>query len=1379
MPSAGCGQNSLTGAQCNELDGRNEIGTMTDDIVCANKDECKCCDRPVSNVDDKIKVVRKPVVSVQTDNNLSTVCNDSTVKRVVDLSKFEHNAISDVTSEVNAPQVHVNVNATRKRCEPVRLKGKVEGVLVEFMCDTGAESTILSKQYLKRIPNELRQQFQDQAGAEMIMTNKESAPAYGPVLCTIECNGRKVLEPVYIADISDAALLGWDAQLALGAVYQIAGVDLVQTPMPRARRTAVMGVDVRRVTVAADCVVPPMSEMLVPIGWEKLSADRPMMVMGVSNPAHNGGLVVARTLVRGDKDSGVVRLMNVSTKERTVKAGNVIANIEVVEELSVDGQAGTTAERKLPEHLQTLYDKVVDEARLSTAAAEGFGNLLLRHQNVFAKDDNDLGRTDLVLHDIQTGDARPIRQPPRRLPLAQEGDCEKEVQAMLAKGVIEPGYSPWSSPVVLVRKKDGTLRFCVDYRRLNAVTEFDCYPLPRIDETLDHLSGAQWFTTLDLISGYWQVGMTSEARSKSAFCTRSGLYLWKVMPFGLCNAPSTFERLMERVLQGLQWHTCLVYIDDVVVFGKDEMQLLERMEEVFHRLKSAGLKVKPRKCCFFTRETTYLGHVISGEGVKVSPEKVAAIREWPVPQNVTELRSFMGTANYYRRFVASYSTIAAPLHDLTGKGTPYVWTAVCQEAFDKLKAELCSTPVLAFPVPGAMYVLDTDASDRGIGAVLSQLVPVQSEDSKEPKYEERVLAYASKTLSKHERNYCVTRREMLALVWSVRYFRPYLYGREFIARTDHASLQWLRSFKEPEGQVARWLQVLGEYQYSVTHREGQKHGNADGLSRQAYCAACTEPVVEEPVHVRVTSLRPEWTPQQLATWQEEDDELKSVIEAVRAGVRPTADEIKGWPSVTKRLMLDWERLVCVENVVYREWYTRSGQLEKYQLVTPKNLRPQIMSIAHDGVLGGHYAEKKTALKLRDLFYWPRLVTDVRDYCRSCLICQRRKPHPKRPRHPLQQDSVGEPMQKVTLDLLSFDQPSDSGYHNLLVIVDSLTKWAEAFPVEDTTAVTVAKVAVEEVFCRYGPPVQLHTDQGPQLTGEVFTEMCRLMGFNKTNTTPYRPESDGQTERMNRGLLELLSKAAADDPNNWDTKLPYVLSAYRSTPHATTGETPNRLMLGRETTVPLTLLAPPVPNLPARPPWIESLHENFAAAHMRVQEHIGKAQRVQKSYYDKRVKLQLYDEGQLVWLWKNRKAGRGPRKLNAERWEGPLEVKKRISGAVYLVGKCGEQRGRVVSVAHLAPYIQRREDLQVRPVAQQPMNKEENEFDEAEPEAVVDEQSGDVQEEQETIIEGRSDEEEQEANDTVPKTAPVRIRPQRAGRKPVWMADYVQGSSDDD
>ena len=434
--------------------------------------------------------------------------------------------------------------------------------------------------------------------------------------------------------------------------------------------------------------------------------------------------------------------------------------------------------------------------------------------------------THLARHEIDTGDARPIKCRPRRLPLARQEACDAAVLNLLQADIIEPSDSPWAAAVVMVPKKLGGWRLCPDYRPVNGVTKKDSYPLPRIDESLDLVSGSSWFSSLDLRSGYYQVPLDPEARPKTAFCTGRGLWQFKVLSFGLCNAPATFARLMDQVLAGVPRQQCLVYLDDILAHGCSFDAALGSLRLVLERVRAAGLKLHPAKCFFMQREVSFLGHTVGGEGISTLKDKVQAVADWPTPTNQKQLKSFLGLASYYRRFVRGFSCLAAPLFQLLQKDRDYLWTEQCHKAFCGLQRALCGAPVLAPADPTLPFILDTDASGVGVGGVLSQEGPEG----------ERVVAYFSRAFNKAERRYCVTRRELLALVLSIRHFKYYLCGPPFRARTDHAALKWLMTFKEPEGQVARWLEELQAFNFSVEHRAGASHTNADALSRRP-CAS--------------------------------------------------------------------------------------------------------------------------------------------------------------------------------------------------------------------------------------------------------------------------------------------------------------------------------------------------------------------------------------------------------------------------------------------------------------------------------------------------------------------------------------------------------------
>ena len=942
---------------------------------------------------------------------------------------------------------------------------------------------------------------------------------------------------------------------------------------------------------------------------------------------------------------------------------------------------------------------------------------------------------------------------------------DNEIQGMLDKGVIEPGQSPWASPVVLV-KKDGSLRFCVDYRRLNSMTEFDAYPLPRIDETLETLGGARFFSTLDLISGYWQVGLTPEARLKSAFCVRGGLFLWNVMPFGLCNAPSTFERLMETVLSGLQWKSCLVYLDDVVIFGRDELELLDRIDEVFSRLKEAGLKLKPKKCKLLARDINYLGHVISAGGIAVSSEKICAVSEWPVPETVTDVRSFLGTASYYRRFVRDFATIAAPLHGLTDLGKKFQWTAECQGAFDQLKQALCTAPILEFPRPDAPFVLDTDASLTGIGAVLSQII-----DGKE-----YVLGYASRTLSKTERNYCTTRRELLAVKHFVQHFRPYLYGREFTIRTDHASLTWLINFKDPEGQTARWIQSLSEYRFKIALRAGKQHGNADGLSRrpcQGADMACRQCELMERANVekQVCSITipPTWSNDELSVKQKADPVIKDVYDELLRGVAPSGQTTTSWTATTKRLASEYDRLKLCDGVLVRSWFDTRGQECSNQIILPRELVPEALKMAHDNNLSGHFGEKRTLQRLRERFFWPNMSVDVRQWYKSCETCCTRKPTPTRPHHALQQDPVGEPVQRVALDIMGpLEPPTARGNRYILVIVDYLTKWVDAYGMPNQTSETVASILVSEFVCRFGIPSQIHSDQGSQFEAALFQQMCHLLGVRKTRTTALYPQSDRHTERQNRTVIDVLAKLARRNPREWDEQLCYALAAYRSSVHSVTGETPNRLMLGREVVTPVTLLACS-PNEEQTVPWVADLRRKFEDTHRLVVETTKAAQRSTKLYADQRQKGFTFNEGQLVWLYDPKPRRGVPYKLDANKWSGPWIVAKKISSCVYFIlRRLGDRAGRVVNVDRLQAYVPQPDYLISVPDDNVLNGHFDNEVDHDPVQRQYAAESVPFLAAQMAGMDTEVVTDELEENYL---NAPITIRPGRQARRPNWLRDY--------
>ena len=779
------------------------------------------------------------------------------------------------TCTQHAPTKTAQVASLQHKFNSIFVDGFVDGELRTMLLDTGATKTIIRPDILKTSKRIKKTQWR------LRTATGSSALIHGEVDLNFVIGSTCFNHRVLVADIEDELILGMDIMTTRGFELNLKqGILKINEEEVVLHRKCE---ETLRVVVAEDVSIPERCEIFLDGCLEgKMNNGSIILLEPRNHDSEIGrGVAVGKALLRAKK-TVPVRVMNTNYYSVSLKKGTLLGYCCSVSSVIRSVEASKVSTSKIPDK---MVKELVNVKGLSPENSRKLRNLIIKYQDVFDKGEaGQRGRTNLVQHKIDTGDARPIKQNPRRLPLAKREEADKILREMKEEGVIEPSNSPWTSPVVLVKKKDGTTRFCVDYRQLNNVTKKDSYPLPRIDDTLDTLAGSTIFSTLDLKSGYWQVDMAPKDREKTAFSVGSGLWQFTVMPFGLCNAPATFERLMESVLKGLSWTTCLVYLDDIIVVGKSFDDHLKNLEEVFKRLASSGLKLSPKKCHLCQEKVHYLGHVVSSQGVAVDPQKTKTVEEWPIPKDKHELRSFLGLCTYYRRYVQGFATIAKPLTRLTEGERRFSWDSDSDEAFRRLKKALTSAPILSYPLGNGNFILDTDASNVGLGAVLSQIQDGQ----------EKVIGYFSKTLSKPERNYCVTRRELLAVVKAVEHFYKYLYGRKFLLRTDHAALKWLLQFKNPEGQVARWIERLQEFDFDTEHRAGAIHRNADALSRRPCakdCKHCSRAEEKEAKLLRTAVVDDTWQPEDLANDQISDPELGLVINWKNADQRPTWEEV--------------------------------------------------------------------------------------------------------------------------------------------------------------------------------------------------------------------------------------------------------------------------------------------------------------------------------------------------------------------------------------------------------------------------------------------------------------------------------------------------------
>jgi len=756
---------------------------------------------------------------------------------------------------------------------------------------------------------------------------------------------------------------------------------------------------------------------------------------------------------------------------------------------------------------------------------------------VFSNHAFDVGNFCDVSHSIALKKDTQIQSISRPIPYALEGKVNAMVDEMLQWGIIRKSVSPWNSPIVVVPKKNNEIRICLDYRKLNQCTERPIFHIPSAQEIFDKLGGNSVFSTLDLSKGYYQLYMNNDSAPLTAFTTPKGHFEFVRMPFGLSGAPATFQRAMSSVLSGDLTSICCAYLDDIIIFGRNQQEHDRRLKQVLQRLQDAGLKLSRSKCAFRQPSVNFLGHVIDKQGVHTDPSKIEKVRNWPKPTTIKELQSFLGFANYYRRFIKNFSSFSQNLESLLQenrkqpKNRGLKWSADSENAFCRLKELLCSAPVLALPDSNGYYILDTDASSTGTGAVLSQMV----------NGEEKVLFYASHSLSKSERNYCTTRRELLAIVRYLRQFRTYLLGKRFLLRTDHKSLQWLMNWKTPSSsQYFSWLEEIMQFNFDIVHRPGVQHSNADSLSRLLPCSQCD-----------VDHIKPN-----------EKNTLRTV---------DISNATSDLEMIKKFLLGDLSKKFISDNEF--KTYLPFLQVQNNKVIFNK---AGINCIVLDGVSGKALAENfhsrlahvgfnKLFNTLRNLYFWPSMKNDIKSVVSSCSICLERKDGCGKLRHDSKGLYAKFPFEKVFMDITGPLPTTNNGDKYILGLVDGFSKWIALIPLKTGSAKEVAENLLKHWISVYGAPDQLHTDRGANFTGEIMKTLCDAYDIRKSFTSPYYPMGNGMIERLFKTVKDQIYCVCKAKGVQWNESLWQVESSLRMSYNNIVGMSPYEAIFQRHPT----------------------------------------------------------------------------------------------------------------------------------------------------------------------------------------------------------------------
>ena len=786
--------------------------------------------------------------------------------------------------------------------------------------------------------------------------------------------------------------------------------------------------------------------------------------------------------------------------------------------------------------------------QLSDKEVVAYKALVMEYRDVFAWSYQELKGipTEIAQHRIPIlPGSKPVRQKERRMNPRLQMIVKAELEKLLQAGFIRPvEITDWVSPMVLVKKKNGQLRVCIDYRKLNKCTEKDHFPLPFVNTILEEVAGYELYTFMDGYSGYNQISIHPDDYHKTAFTTPWGTFIYVVMPFGLCNAPAAFQRAMTCAFSELLHNSMTVFIDDFST-QSSEAEHLECVRRSFACCRRAGIALNPSKIFLAVKRGVLLGHVVTAAGREPDPTKVEVIVNLQPPTNVKGVQRALGHIGWYREAIHDYATKAIPITKLLQKAVKFEWDSQCQEAFEVLKKDLSSYPVLRPPNWNLTFHVYCDASAVAVGSALCQPTGEKGKDYP--------VAFASRQLNAAEKNYTTTERECLAMIFSVKKFRHYLLLNPVRFYVDHIAIRYLVNKPDLSGRLARWVLLLEEFDYQVEYKPGKMHKQADHLSR------LSEEENKEPIDDNLV------------------DESLFHISSAPAWYHHIAEFLKTQQlpnSLTKnerrKVRINSRHFTLVGGHLYRR--SIDGVLRRCVLAEEV---PAILSACHDSACGGHFSGTLTGQKaLRAGYYWPNMFKDAHDHARRCDACQRYAKNDLHMSLPLQVSLPLVPFEKWGIDFIGEIHPSSSrGMKHIIVATEYLTKWAEAKAVKTNDAKVAATFLFEQVITRFGCPKILISDRGKHFLNQMLEEMTEGFKINHRKTTPYHPQTNGHTERVNQTLVGILRKTVSDSKRDWDVKLPAALWAYRTTYKVTTKATPFSLVYGLEAILPIEFEVP--------------------------------------------------------------------------------------------------------------------------------------------------------------------------------------------------------------